>query len=63
MTFELDKFNGWDESIVAKPNRRRRVESKTHRTIVGPPPPTGVHKASRKERDKLFKNAIEKYTS
>lgn len=55
----MDNFDDWDESIVSKPNRRRKLAPKVHSTIVGPPPPTGVHKESRKQRDRFLKRTIE----
>lgn len=61
MSPEMDKIDEYDESIVSKPNRRRKLEQKTHATIVGQQPPTGMHKLARKESDRLRKKRLEEF--
>ena len=53
-------FTKYGEADVSKRNRRRKSESKKHDTIVGPMPPTGIHKESRRDRDRKINLAIKK---
>ena len=53
--YTMDDFDQNDIPIISKPNRRKKLEPKTHSSIIGPPPPTGVHSLSRKEKEKLTK--------
>lgn len=57
----MDKFDDFDESVVSKPNRRRKLESKTHATEMGLPPPSGVHELSRKEKERLEKKNLKEF--
>lgn len=61
MSPEMDKFDEYDESIVSKPNRRRKLEPKTHTTEVGPLPPSGVHELARKEKERLAKERLKEF--
>lgn len=45
---------------IAKPNRTRQSERKTHSIIVGAKPPTGVHSVSRKELERRRALALRK---
>ena len=56
----MDKFDEYDESVVKKPNRRRKLEPKTHATIIGGPPLSGIHTEERKEADKKSNLAVKK---
>jgi hypothetical protein len=49
-----------EDEILSKPNRRRRLKPKKHLVVVGPRPPTGVHRADRKRRNKKRNLAIKK---
>lgn len=51
-------FNKYDESIISKLNRRKRQSVKKHTTIVGSPPPTGIHEEDRRIRDKRRNLAV-----
>ncbi len=41
-----------EDEPLSKPNRRRRLDPKKHKVVVGPPPPTGLHRTGRKQLDK-----------
>ena len=49
-----------EDQRLAKPNRPRRMEPKKHQIVVGPLPPTGLHEADRKRREKRRNLAIKK---
>ena len=48
------------DKLTSKPNRRKQLEPKKHSTIVGPPPPTGIHAEDRRKRDRRINQAIKK---
>lgn len=56
----MDNFD-FDYSIVSKRNRRKKLEQKTHETIVGPPPTTGVHDLTRQESERLSKKRFNEF--
>jgi len=55
---EMDNSDYTD--FIAKPNRRKKLAPKKHSTIVGPPPPTGIHEEDRRDRDRRINQAIKK---
>ena len=56
----MDNFN-YDDSLVSKRNRRKKLEPKTHTTEIGSPPPTGVHELIRKEVERLSKKRFKEF--
>lgn len=59
MNKEMD-FEKYSEEIVSKRNRRLKQTAGKREMVVGPLPPTGVHKLNRKERDRRRNLEIKK---
>jgi len=56
---EMDNFDQL-ESLVSKRNRRKKLEPKTHKTEVGPLPPTGIHKEDPETSQRKLREIIKK---
>ena len=56
---EMDNFDQL-ESLVSKRNRRKKLEPKTHKTEVGPLPPTGIHKEDPEISQRKLREIIKK---